>query len=461
MKRIILIALAGLVVVALGANWYYTREIRQQLDRVAAAASMFGTLSYDSVRLSPRGAIHINALEFLPRGGDGQGVRVDRIALRTGGLGELISLKREVESGRLPPELGIELQGLAFSLGDLPPGPGPAFSSPAGGGAPVGGFAAAGCDGRSHFSIDDLIDMDYYLIDADLEAHYRLIDGGRQIRQFVRVRSRDAGEFAVEAIVDLMAGSRNTTELMLALQRADLRSFSLAYEDLGFYDRMLAFCAARTDMDRDDYIAHHIEAWQSQWAALGARPAPELVEAYSDFVESPDRFQVRSRTEYAVALATIGEYALPDFLERMDTVVSISDSDPVPVDIEASAPAPRVAGSGDAPAEPGGETDSAAERGRFDDAERARGGAERIEQARRTAAARAEARWRDVAPADLADHIDRPVRVEMRSGRRFFGRLERIEPGTVHLRFVGDSGYYVRPLSRDEVRAVAVRDGVP
>jgi hypothetical protein len=471
MKRFVLIAIGVMIVLALGLNWYFTREIRQQLDRAASAVSFFGTLTYDSVRLSPRGAIHINNLAFFPRRGSGQGVEVRRIAFRTGSLGALLSLERNLEAGRLPERLGIGVEGLQFSLGSLPPSPG-AGLEPARGVQPAAaglGFSAAGCEGRRGFSVDDFIDMDYFVIEADVEADYRFLEQGLQLRQFVQTRSAEIGAVDFELVVDLNAGSLSIMEVMGALQRADLNSFTFEYEDLGFYPRMLRFCARRMDMDRDAYIDHHLDAWAEQWTQLGSRPSPALVEAYRGFVESPDRLSATSRAVYNVELEMLAEYSLPQFFERMETRISFGNRAPIPVEAETVAstgPTDENEPAGPAPSPPdrGQQATDAVEDPLAMTAEQRRVMLERGRAAAEAAAAeRVQSRWLEAETSDtaLAELIDRPVRVDLNSGRRFVGRLERVDADRLHIRFISDSGFYVRPVARNEVRNIAVRTGVP
>ena len=470
MKKFLLIAIAVVIVAALGLNWYFTREIRQQLDRAASAISLFGSLTYDSVRLSPSGAIHINNLAFFPRGNRGQGIEVRRIAFQTGSLGALLSFERNLEAGRLPEQLGVAIQGMQFSLGMLPPGSGsgPRSSSgvqPASAGL---GFAAAGCEQRRSFSVDDFVDMDYFVIEADVEASYRFMEQGLQLRQIVQTRSAEIGAVDFELVFDLNASSLSIMEVMGAVQRADLNSFTFGYEDLGFYPRMLQFCARRMDMDRDTYIDHHVDAWAAQWTELGSRPSPALIEAYRRFVRSPDRLSATSRAVFNVDLEMLGEYSLAQFFERMETQISFGNRVPIPVEVEtvASSVAQR-----EAEPEASAPTDGAQPiaEGALEDplamtAEDRRAMLERGRAAAEAAAAeRVQARWLDAETTDaaLAELVDRSVRVELDSGRRFIGRLERVDAQQLHIRFISDSGFYVRPVARNRVRNIAVRTGVP
>lgn len=438
MKKFLLIAAVAILALALGANWYYTREVRQQLDRLSRTVSMFGELTYDSVRLSPAGEIHINRLAFRPRQADGEAVSVERVALDAGGLGGIASLQGRLQSGRLPPELGVRIEGLSVSFTALP------ATLPTGRADASAGllFAAAGCGGRSGFDIDDLVGMDYFGWTADMAVHYRLVDRGQRLEVETRVRNRDAGAVSVDTTLDLMAGSMDAAAVMAAARQADLRAFSLTYEDLGFYDRMLTFCAGETGMAREAYIDHHVAAWRTRWAQLGAEPDDAVVAAYRDFLETSGRLGLRSRSEYSMPVIGIAEYSLPEFLGRMETMLAVNDAEPVPMALTPVDSQPAGAAAGPVAAADSAATDRAAEPGRA--------------IAPRRSSTGAGPSWVDVEQSALAAHLDRQVRVETAQGRRYRGRLARVEADAIHIRIQGTGGYYVRPVERAGIRAVSV-----
>jgi hypothetical protein len=50
----------------------------------------------------------------------------------------------------------------------------------------------------------------------------------------------------------------------------------------------------RTEMDlrMDDYLAHHLEAWQARWLDMGMVPGPITVESYGRFINEPGRLKL-------------------------------------------------------------------------------------------------------------------------------------------------------------------------
>lgn len=428
MKKFLLIAAVVILALALGANWYYTREVRQQLDRLSRSVSMFGELSYDSVRLAPAGEIHINRLAFRPRQADGEGVSIERVALDAGGLGGIASLQGRLQSGRLPLELGVRIEGFSVPFTALPP------TLPTGRADASAGllFAAAGCGGRSGFDIDDLVGMDYFGWTADIAMHYRLVDRGQRLEVETRVRNRDAAAVSVATTLDLMAGSMDAATVIAAARQADVRAFSLTYQDLGFYDRMLTFCAGETGMAREAYIDHHIAAWRARWGQLGAEPEDAVIAAYRDFLETPGWLELRSRSDYSVPVIGIAGNSLPEFLGRMETMLAVNDAEPVPMALSLVELQPADSGASDRPAEPAGV----------------------IAPGRSSTGAGPG--WVDVEQSALASHLDRRVLIETVQGRRYRGRLARVEAGAIHIRIQGNGGYYVRPIERAVIRAVSV-----
>lgn len=463
MKRLLLLIVVGLVVVAVGVNWYYTRQIRDQLDQMANAVSMFGTLSYDNVRLSPGGSVNINDLSFQLHQGRG-GIDVGRISLQTANLLALLTLEGKLESGRLPESLGVSVKDIQFPLDgalanmsrQMPGGTSPSFAS----GVP---FDAAGCDGRTQFNANDLMDMDYFDIRADIEVHYQLINGGNRLRLYASARTHDASAIYLEANIDLTSGSLSTADLARSMENARLSSFSLEYEDLGYYERMLAFCADEMDMTRQEYVAHHLESWQQAWTRFNAEPGPDLVAAYETFLDDPQQLSVRSGGETSVSLEGVENYTLSSLLERMEVGLAVNYGDPQPLDIRTpEASRQRLTSASEpSPAEPAADAPSTAaapaprEEETYTAAQADNTETDRAEEA----APGRTSQWVQVEPAKLDAYRNHRLRIQMRSGDSYAGRLERVDSDNVHIRVEGVGGFYIRPLALEEIREVEVHGG--
>ena len=347
MKKPLLFIVIGLIVVAVGVNWYYTRQIRDQLDRMASTISMFGTLSYDNVRLSPGGAININDLSFRMHQGQG-GIDIGQISLQTANLLALMTLESNLERGRFPETLGLRVENIQFPLdGALAT---MARETP-GGTSPTGVsgalFNAAGCDGRTQFTANDLMQMDYFDVRADVEAQYQLVDNGERLRLFASARNHDAGAIDLEATFDLLSGSLSTRNPASSMQNARLGSFALEYEDLGFYERMLAFCADEMSMTKPQYIAHHVEAWKQAWSVSDVEPGPDALAAYESFLEDPQQLSVRSAAEHSVSIEGMQRYTMPDLLERMKVRLVVNYSEPQPLDMKLLSESSTLAAASD------------------------------------------------------------------------------------------------------------------
>lgn len=455
MKRLLLFIVIGLVVVLVGANWYYTSQIRDQLDRMASGLSMFGTLSYDNVRLSPGGAININDLSFRLHQGRG-GIDIGQISLQTANLLALLTLESNLERGRIPETLGLRVDNLQFPLdGELATmaRQTPGSNSPMGASGVL--FDAAGCDGRTQFDANDLMQMDYFDIRADVEARYQLLDNGDRLRLFVNARTHEASAIYVEATFDLQSGSLSARELAGSMQNARLGSFSLEYEDLGFYERMLAFCADEMSMTKPEYIAHHLEAWKEGWSRFDAEPGPDLVAAYESFLEDPQQFSVSTDADHSVSIEGIERYTASELLERMKVRLVVNYGAPQPLDM-------NVLGESSAPIvsseQPAGDEDEATapESGAVQTAATTDGAdADTPEET----AEQPVRQWINVDPDALDSHRDKRLRVRMESGDHHSGRLSDVDPDHIHIRVERTGGFYIRPLAREEIREVEVYEG--
>ncbi len=455
MKKVLLFIVVGLIVVAVGVNWYYTRQVRDQLDRIASTVSMFGTLSYENVRLSPGGAININDLSFRLHQGRG-GVDVEQISLQTANLLALLTLERNLERGRLPETLGLRVKNIEFPLDGALAAMArqtPGDASPTGASGLL--FNAAGCDGRRQFTAEDLMQMDYFDIRADLESHYRMIDDGDRLRLYVSARNHDASAIHLQVTFDLLSGALSTRDLAGSMQSARLGSFSLEYEDLGFYERMLSFCADEMSMDEQEYIAHHLEAWKQAWSRFDAEPGPDMVAAYESFLEDPQQLSISSGAEHSVSIEGIDHYTAPDLLERLEVRLTVNYGESQPLDLSL----PEGASARVASSEPRADTDRAEASPRAEDMQTAPTPESAEANGSEDTAAEPARQWVQVDPAELEAHRDERLRIRMRSGDRYAGRLSRVDADQIHIRVEGVGGFYIRPLARGEIREVEVRKG--
>jgi hypothetical protein len=469
MKRLLLFIVIGLIVVVVGANWYYTSQVRDQLDRMANAVSMFGTLSYDSVRLSPGGDININDLSFRLHQGQG-GIDIDRISLQTDNILALLTLQSTLEGGRLPESLGMRIDNIQFPLdGALATMSRQAPGNPSPTAASGILFDAAGCNGRAQFTADDLMQMDYFDIRADIEVQYRLLDNGDRLRLFASARTHEASAMHLQATLDLPSGSLTTQDMARSMPDARLDSFSLEYEELGYYDRMLAFCADEMSMSQSEYIAHHLEAWKQAWSRFGAEPGPDVVAAYESFLQDPKQLSVSSDSEQSVSLEGIERYTMSGLLERMNVGMAVNYGDAQPLDIIVEGAPARTASSDPSPdaaspsAPSADNAQASAETGDTDLDTVAAAAADTETSADDSEAetpdgeaAEPASRWVKVDPGVLKAHRDQRLRVLMNSGDRHAGRLSRVDSDNIHIRVERVGGFYIRPLAREKIREVEV-----
>lgn len=280
MLRYLGLGLLALVIAGGGYYFYQVNRIENRIDELASRASPFGRLEHDGVSLRPGGRIRIHDIRFYPRGMD-DSVSIGQIVLRGESLFKTLNLQEELQAGRVPQQMGVALQGIVlpvdgqlFELLTQQSG----FSSGV-------MFDAAGCGDRTEFGARDLTGMDYWDLVGDIDASYELSRDNRRMTLNLTLGLREMSRNRIEVELAITGGGRDIQSLAGA--EMELETASLVYEDQGFFDRMVDYCAEQTELSPSDYRAHHLAAWESAWSTLGMDPGEETVSAYAAFVDSP------------------------------------------------------------------------------------------------------------------------------------------------------------------------------
>lgn len=434
MKRgmiiIVLVAAA-----AFGAHHYYTRQIEQGLDDLALQAQMIGRLDYADVTIVPTGAVRVEHVRFRAHNGP-EAFRLDSITFRAANLWALWRMSGELEDGRLPRELAVEVEGLR-----LPRSHG-TFS--ASGGASQGtlsGLDAAGCGDREYFTEVDLTRMGYTHPIADVSLDYRLIGGGERLAVAMTGAVQELGEVDIGIDLELGARSRSAAEIMMGLMTAGLERIDFRYRDLGYAERVMALCMAETGLDADAYRERHVAAWDRSLKAHGLMAGPGLRGAYERFAADPREFGLVLRPVRRLGLGSAGDLAPATLLRELDGTIRVNGETAGDFDLRAMRASERAAyraahgttaEDGDDPAA-GDDTTS----GPVVD-ERADG-------------------MRVVARAELGVVEGRRAVVRLVGGRELNGRIEGVEGDRLQLRRRMSGGYVVMPYPLAEIDEVLVR----
>lgn len=443
MFRYLAYGLLALVVVGGGYYFYQVHQIESRLDDLASQLRPVGRLEHDGVSLRPGGEIRVHGLRFSPRGMS-ERVTAERVVLRGESIPAALRMGRELEQGRLPRELGLGVQALALPVdGDI-------FEMVSDSISPGLGFDAVGCDGRDQFSVRDLTAMEYWDLVGDLDVSYRLSENSDRVDLAFTLTTREMSRTRFDVQLALSGASRDVQSLAGADVR--LETASMTFEDLGYYDRMLAFCADETGLSGEEYRASHLVAWQEAWAGVGVDLGEPAVEAYRDFLASPGTLTIDMDPGSDFDPARAMGLSPHRLARHLGISVSVDDE-------SYGSLAPSRADPSDTE-DSGSDSPSTAEQLPWESpTEDAEAGQADEDGAEDDAEASDESEpdpLRTVPPSELGSHTGRWVVLRMRDGAERQGRVVEVDGDRVRLEQRMSGGYAVVPVSRAEIAEVRV-----
>ena len=408
----------GLAVAAAGVGYYYyeVQQVERQLDDMAQAVQVVGSLSHSGVSIGPGGEVHVDGLLFEPHDTDAGRLRANRVTLDAGNLWELAGLRRTLDAGRLPRELGLSVTGLS-----LPPG----MAADQQGDNPLLQLDVAGCGERRFNTAEDLhAALGYGHLPLDMGFEYRLDGGGEGLVVRSTWGIEALGHGSVSGRFGVGASSTDARQMLPALMTASLESLTVEYQDQGYYPALLEFCAGEMDMAPEEYIEHHLEAWADAWRVLGVEPGPNLSKAYARFIEEPDHVLLRFDGVADPTLFWASVDSPAELPRQLGASITVAGERFGRVDLRtASARAP----TGSAGARSGS----------------ANGGDEIV--------------LPDTGPIaldKLGDHVGRNIAVTLADGRARQGELVAVEEGGIRMRRRLGRGFMVVPIALADIAEV-------
>ncbi len=272
----------------------------------------------------------------------------------------------------------------------------------------------------------------------DLGLDYRLVNQGEHVEMNYRMRTRQLDEVSARIRLDLGSNSRELESVFAALMSSRLLLASQDYTDLGFYPRMLAYCAEQNGLNTSDYIALHVDAWTESWRAIGLDPGPLVQAGYKHFLGHPQSVTISARPEHGIALSSLGQSPGLELLARVSAEFSINDG--VPVDLAFN----RIARA--TPSRPA-----------IADSEVEAGGATSAIQVPDGIVLGVRPSWEDIEPGAAAGHIGDRAIVHTSGGDRYSGRIVGVVNGELHLSMQTRQGQFVRPVALNRIDRIQVR----
>lgn len=426
MKKLLGFIVFVLAILTVG-YFYYLNQWQEQVDEIARQVSMLGgELEYREISINPQGDVSLEGVFFkVPM--QPMVVRVDRVAIQTGGIMGVYQLDLDVKNERLPETLGFAFEGVRMTLSTLTDNASDSTFQQ---------LTAAGCGERQVFGEADYRAMGYREWVMDFQANYRVQGSGAQLLFTAQTQLRDLYSLDMSVTLGLSAASRQLEDIAMAMTQAQFIEATMTYRDRGFAERAIDYCVEQTGLAREAYLARHLQEWQAVWEGAGLTPGENLRRAYQQFLQEPDRLRLDMAPTPTFSPGLLAQRPPLEWLGFLDINVAVNDGEPVPVNFHAQTGNPRPDNNDTATPLPDTPT--------------------RVNTATTSLPppTRREPELTPVPVSALGEHIDEQVTITMRDGKVLSGRIQSIEREWLQLQRFQGGGYFVQPVRLEDIDRV-------
>jgi hypothetical protein len=411
--------------------WY---DVKRTADRLVAQAAPFAQIQYGGIYTSLTGTVGVDNVTIRPTITRDE-FRIRAVRIEAPNLLFFVSGGSRLEAGHIPPALGFEMRGveLDFSselfrmLEDMqqmqsagqPSAPDSQFMQ----------FDALGCGQMSAWRLNDYIRAGLGRTNTDIAM--RMEHDRSQRRLTFSLRSHEPGLFRFDADLNMSAPSDRLADV----RPDEIPRGHLTYTDAGWYQLRNAYCARLNGDTEEAYVARNVELLGTR---LGVVLPPEVQEAYRGFMLEGGTVSITMDPMAGTSSAGLEFYSPKDVIDLLSMRLAINGVEVDPVEIEwAGAVGEQSAVIVDAPP----------------DIPRTR---EPVRTPSRPAQARATPQYRTVAVRDLANHLNRPIRVTTQDGRVREGVLTQVDSGRIHVALQGSRGGLTFWVAHGDIRRVDV-----
>lgn len=290
-----------------GTKFYLHYRVSSNLDNALLMLSPFAQVSYSGVSSTMGGTLSVDDL-VVQVNGYRDPVRADKLSLVTPGFWHLLALSDigpQSLSKEMPESLGFAIVGFQSDVdSDLMRTLYRLGKTEKSGGEPV--TAAETCTGRFGFSPDDLEDLGYTSLEADLHFGYR--KDGADIVVDARSSIVDMYEMNLEMTLD---GAMSPQAVAMGTYRPKLIDARLEYVDQSLDRRTTKLCE-RAGLSAEEVLAAKLEAFLSIGEDQGIVFDEQIVKPYREFLGGKSTFVLEAQPHEPVTMSQIGLYKPSD-----------------------------------------------------------------------------------------------------------------------------------------------------
>lgn len=319
---LVLLVIAGLAYAGIKAYLYHS--LKSEMDQLAGQFSLFGQLEYGGLSSSISGSLSVHDLKLRVHGMDDE-ARIKSIRYQTPNLWYLLQDSKQLENGRIPERLNLDIEGLTLNLfGEFTDRLEEVISQL---NIQLHGINPL-CGGRLFFGPSELRDMGYEEITTDMQIGYRFDAPNARLILDIASNTRDMAAVSLQGIIN---GINDTSFVSLIQPGSQLRldRVTVNYTDKSYTRRQVDFCARLSKLEVNEYIEAEANQKPGYYGYLwGIVPGPGLRQAYRVFLSYPGQIDLSFELPEAVTPETVALFKPEDIPGLLNLKLSIN-GDPV------------------------------------------------------------------------------------------------------------------------------------
>lgn len=413
---LLIVAIALLIKVSL---WLSVRSIVENaVEQLAPVAK----ITYSGISSSFDGRVGLKNVEiYVPFARDS--LKVAHAQLKFNGLRELLSFKERLAEGKMPMQMAVELTGAELQVH------GPFIRALYQEPAERSVFTAmseVACGNVRNIGSDELLQMGYRSLDADIEFSYLFEPGAQKLTFNLRTDVRDMADTRLS--MSLNNVSERPGDMRVNPPRVSQVTVEL--DDNQYQRKVQEFCAAKLGLDKTAYLKRAVavfdKALRSQRIALD-KP---LLDAYERYLADPQSLRIELMPSEGVNLDGLQFFDAKDVVGMLKPVVLVNQQAVSPIGFAWVDPQKRKAGE--------------------DSAQQLISAQETVESEKRTQ------QYGFVDVNSLAQYTGKRLRISTYDGANYQGVLHKVENGRAYITVLRGTGSAELNLRLDKINQVRV-----
>lgn len=327
----VLIAGAAVGVGAFALHEYLQSSMRSELDKQIRKASPFAHVQYQNFELQLPDRIQISGIRIIPKSPNIGNFALEELGISIRDNDSLYLLKRLLGLGRgnAPDELEVEVDNFSLSLQEFPQYKSMLMQLNQHLNRQMTPFC-----GDTHFigpkQFKDL-GFDPMVMDLNFSYSFNPWEETLQLSFDAELENSNSTRAQIK-LLNIPALNQDLTANMM---RPSIERISIHYEDNGYTQKVNEYCAKKSQLSLEEFIARETSRPDKDYALMwGFVPGDNLMQAYTQFLQDPQRVNLRVEPSPNFDWMTLPAYPPEQWPETLNVTLTVNDEPVTTLDFE-------------------------------------------------------------------------------------------------------------------------------